>query len=239
MKVPALLALLSVTACAVEIRQPEVALADVRRIYVEQLGGGKTSDQFRDMLIAAIQSSGLFSITENQARADAVLKGSGDDLIFTELHSTNDSIGVHTNASSGSSSRALNSGVSSDSSLGLGVTDSEASRIQERRHEATGSVRLIGKDGDVIWSTTQESGGGKFKSAMADVADKIVHQLSEETRKMRDLVALTKTTAPAAAATARPAESPAQPAPQGEDPDGPPRLVRRDPPPAQDRRSGE
>ena len=187
MKILVLFALLSLTAFAVEIRQPEVALADVRRIYVEQLGGGKTSDQFRDMLIAAIQSSGLFSITENQARADAVLKGSGDDLIFTELHSTNDSIGVHTNASSGSSSRALNSGVSSDSSLGLGVTDSEASRIQERRHEATGSIRLIGKDGDVIWSTTQESNGAKFRGAMADVADKIAKRLIDETLRARDL----------------------------------------------------
>ena len=34
----------------------EAALADVKRIYVDQLGGGKTSDQFRDMLIAAIQT---------------------------------------------------------------------------------------------------------------------------------------------------------------------------------------
>jgi hypothetical protein len=53
-------------------------------------------------------------------------------------------------------------------------------------------VRLVGKDGDIIWSTTQESGGGKFRSAMADVADKIMKQLTEETRKMRDLAALAR-----------------------------------------------
>jgi hypothetical protein len=47
-------------------------------------------------------------------------------------------------------------------------------------------VRLVDKNGDVIWSTTQESAGGKFRSAMADVADKIVRQLAEETRRMRD-----------------------------------------------------
>jgi len=139
------------------------------------------------MLISAIQSSGLFVLTENPERADATLKGSGDDLIFTEEHNSNDSLGVHATTGSGSSSRNLSSGVSSNSSLGIGVTDSESSKSQERRHEATGSVRLVGKDGDIIWSTTQESGGGKFRSAMADVADKIVRQLTDETRKMREL----------------------------------------------------
>lgn len=183
---------------AVEIRPAEAELADVKRIYVDQLGGGKTSDQFRDMLIAAIQSTGLFVLTENPERADATLKGSGDDLIYTEEHNSNDSIGVHANAGSGSSSRALNSGVSSNSTMGIGVTDSEGSRIQERRHEATGSVRLVGKDGDIIWSTTQESNGGKFRSAMADVADKIVRQLTEETHRIRDLAAANRDPAPTA-----------------------------------------
>jgi hypothetical protein len=39
--------------------------------------------------------------------------------------------------------------------------------------------------GDVLWSTTQESSGAKFKGAMADVADKVVRRLTEETRKAR------------------------------------------------------
>lgn len=193
-----LLALLPLAARAVESRPSEAALADVKRIYVDQLGGGKTSDQFRDMLISAIQSSGLFVLTENPDRADASLKGSGDDLVFTEDHNSSDSIGVHANAGSGSSSRALNSGVSSNSTMGLGVTDSENSKISERHHEATGSVRLVLKDGDIIWSTTQESNGGKFRSAMADVADKIVRQLAEETRKMRDLAAVARDAGPPA-----------------------------------------
>ena len=41
---------------AIEI-QPQAALARVRRIFVDQLGGGKTSDQMRDMMIAALQAS--------------------------------------------------------------------------------------------------------------------------------------------------------------------------------------
>jgi hypothetical protein len=183
------LALLPLIASAVEV-PPQAALADVKRIYVDQIGGGKTSDQFRDMLISAIQSSGFFILTENAEHADATLKGSGDDLIFTEEHNSSDSLGLHANAGGGSSSKSLNSGTSSTMSRGLGVTDSETNKSQERHHEATGSVRLVAKDGDIIWSTTQESNGGKFRSAMADVADKIMRQLTEETRKMRDLAAL-------------------------------------------------
>ena len=185
---------------AVESRPTEAALAEVKRIYVDQLGGGKTSDQFRDMLMSSMQSSGLFVLTENPERADATLKGSGDDLIFTDEHNTSDSLGVHANTGGGSSSHALNSGVSSTQSLGVGVTDSESSRTQERRHEATGSVRLVSKDGDVIWSTTQESSGGKFRSAMADVADKIVKQLTDETRKIRELAAIARASAKESAA---------------------------------------
>ena len=78
-----LIVLLPLAAYAVESRPTEAALADVKRIYVDQLGGGKTSDQFRDMLISALQSSGLFVLTENSDHADATIKGSGDDLIFT------------------------------------------------------------------------------------------------------------------------------------------------------------
>lgn len=171
---------------AVEGRPVEAALADVHRIYVEQLGGGRTSDQFRDMLIASMQGTGLFVLTENPERADATLKGSGDDLIYTEERASSDSIGVRANAGGSSSSRARSTGASSSASAGVGVSDSESNRSEERKHEATGSVRLVDKNGDVIWSTTQESSGGKFRSAMADVADKIVRQLAEETRKMRD-----------------------------------------------------
>lgn len=177
---------------AVENRPTEEALADIHRIYIDQLGGGKTSDQFRDMLIAALQNTGLFVITENADKADATLKGSGDDLIFTDQHQSSDSIGVHANAGNGSSSRSLNSGVSSNATMGVGVSNNDESRIEERRHEATGSIRMVGKDGDVIWSITQESNGGKFRSAMADVADKIVRQLADETRRIRTLAAQTR-----------------------------------------------
>ena len=173
-------------AFAVEVLSPQASLARVRRIYVDQLGGGKTSDQMRDMIIAALQNSGLFVITENPDRADASFKGSSDDLIYTEEHHLTESIGLNASAGSGSSSRASGgSGGSSRQNAGAGVSENESSHIQERRHEASAAVRLVDSGGDVIWSTVQESNGAKFRGAMADVADKIVRRLIEETRKAR------------------------------------------------------
>ena len=138
----------------------------------------------RDMIIAALQNCGLFTITENQDKADASLKGSSDDKIYTEEHHTTDSLGVHANGGSGSSSTARpGTGSSSRGYGGAGITESETSNVQERRHEAVASVRLVDQDGDVIWSTTQESGGGKFKGALADIADRIAKKLVEDTKQ--------------------------------------------------------
>ena len=160
-------------------------LAHVTRIYVDQLGGGHTSDQMRDMIIAALQNSKLFTITENQDRADAVLRGSADDKVYTDEHDMSDSIGLHTNSSSSESGRSYLAGQSSSKADGIGITDRETAHSKERKHETSASIRLVNADGDVLWSTTQESSGGKFRGAMADVADKISRQLVDDTKKAR------------------------------------------------------
>jgi hypothetical protein len=43
----------------------------------------------------------------------------------------------------------------------------------------------VDKDGDVIWSTIQESKGAKFRGASADVADKITRQLVADYERAR------------------------------------------------------
>jgi hypothetical protein len=42
----------------------------------------------------------------------------------------------------------------------------------------------VNSDGDVIWTTTQESKGGKYKGASADVADMCVKQLLRDIGKV-------------------------------------------------------
>jgi hypothetical protein len=165
----------------------EPGLAHVRRVYVEPLGRTQAAEQMRDMIITALENSRLFTVTDDEDRADARLRGSADDKVYTQEHITSDSVGIHANlGTGGSSNNSMGGGVSSHENIGSGISDSESSHIQERRHEASASIRLVNGEGDVIWSTTQESAGGKFRSAMADVADKIARQLSEDTRKARE-----------------------------------------------------
>src|SRR5258708_32977924 len=97
-----LLALLPPGLHAVENNAAAARLAKVRRLYVEPLAGGTTGTQMRDMLISALENSGLYTLTENPEHADAVLRGSADEQIFTETHTTSDSLGVNSNASKGS-----------------------------------------------------------------------------------------------------------------------------------------
>jgi hypothetical protein len=165
-------------------------LLTVRRVFVDRLSGGDTAVQMRDMIVSSLQSAKLFVITENQDRADAILRGSAEDLVFTDQHSSSDSI--HANANFGiggggiTNSRA---GTRSQGSRngGMGVGDSESSHSIERKHEAVAAVRLINKDGDVIWSTTQESMGGKFRGSSADVADRITRKLLEDYDRAKKL----------------------------------------------------
>jgi hypothetical protein len=167
-------------------------LLTVRRIFVDRLNGGETADQMRDKLISSLQNSRLFVVTENQDRADAYMRGSAEDLVFTEQHSTSDSINAHANLAYGRSGYAQDgpntSGRSSvNQSGGLGIGQSESMHSSERRHEASAAVRLVNKDGDVIWSTTEESTGGKFLGASADVANRITGKLADDYNKAKRL----------------------------------------------------
>lgn len=153
-----------------------VRLLDVRRVYVDRLSGGETAGQIRDMIISSLQAAKLFILTENQDRADAVLRGSAEDLVFTDTYSSSESLNARASAGMGSDPDRTSSDRRSRYG-GVSVGDQESTRIAERKHEATAAVRLVSKEGDVLWSTTQESLGAKFRGASADVADKVTRQL--------------------------------------------------------------
>src|SRR5262245_38978102 len=80
-------------------------LVQIRRVYVERLAGGETSAQMRDMIISSLQNTRLFVITENQDRADAILRGSSEDLVFTDVHTSSDSLNAHANVGNSRSSQ--------------------------------------------------------------------------------------------------------------------------------------
>ena len=157
-------------------------LLSVKRIYVDRLTGGETAAQMRDLIIASIHGARLYVLTENQERADAVLRGAAEDLIYTDQFASSDSVDLRSAVNTGNRSIRTSSGVRS---LSVGVGDKESTDIKERKHEALATVRLVNKDGDVIWSTTQESNGAKFRGASADVADKITRQLTADVERVR------------------------------------------------------
>jgi hypothetical protein len=168
-------------------------LLTVRRVYVDRFTGGETAAQMRDMIISGLENSKLFVITENQDKADAVLKGSGEDLVFNEQHSSSENTDVHSNVGTSQEveDSALRGGTHSydrtNRTAGMGSSEGRSSRSVERRHEANAAVRLVTKDGDVIWSTTQESMGGRFRGASTDVANKITRRLQEDYERARKL----------------------------------------------------
>jgi len=152
-------------------------LAKVRRIYIDILTGGDEALKIRDLLMTSLQGSKQFIITEDEEKADATLKGSGDDQVFTDSFQSSDGINAHSQIGGGNSAGTRNyASTSSNHNAALSIGETESRRTEERKHDAIATVRLV-KDGDVIWSTTAESLGGKFMGASADVADKIAKRL--------------------------------------------------------------
>ncbi|HEV2349444.1 MAG TPA: hypothetical protein VG028_06310 [Terriglobia bacterium] len=170
------------------------SLQKVKRIFVETFGDDNAAKQLQAMVINALSESKRFIVTENKEKADAVLKGSALEKTSQELHAIGEgtAVAVAAGGSGGSISGNLSNGtgsISGSHSGGFGAKslaseDSQAST--ETINDARLAVRLVDKDGDIIWTTTQESKGAKYKGSSADVADKIVKQL------LRDLDKLTK-----------------------------------------------
>jgi hypothetical protein len=168
-------------------------LPKIKRVFVDRLTGGETAAQMRDLIITALQNCKLFVLTENQERADAILRGAAEDLIYTDQFKSSENVSMRGNSSDseGVSSDSRYNGASggnssrSARSTGSGIGGGESSEVKERKHEALATVRLVNKDGDVLWSTTQESNGAKFHGASADVAEKIAKQLTAEYERIR------------------------------------------------------
>jgi hypothetical protein len=184
------LALLFLTAAILSAQQKPAAspaasnLLQVKRIYVAELTGGPSADSLRELIIAGIDAQKLFVLTDNPDRADAILKGAADEHAFENTFDSNEGLSTRQN---GGKSNAGTSALSRSGSIyaGLSASDSESHHIKERKQESYAAVRLCNLDGDVLWSTTQESLGAKFRGAGADVASKIARQLAMDVERER------------------------------------------------------
>ena len=167
--------------CFAQEEELSLQLLSVKRVHVDRITGGETAAQMRDLVISSLQGAKIFILTENPDRADAFLRGAAEDLVFTDTFQTSENVNLRANIG------ARGTGSNRTSGVGAGVGENESSNIHERKHEALATVRLVNKDGDVIWSTTQESTGAKFRGASADVADKITRALVAEMDRLKKL----------------------------------------------------
>lgn len=160
----------------VRVRPPATSLREVKRLCVEEFDGDANAPQLRAMLIDEVHRMGAFVITENPANADAYIRGFAEDLVYSETHSRDENA---TTRGSGSISTGGYTRNRASASQSAGGSSSVRDRSETRRHEALLTVRIVNKDGDVLWSASAESRGGKFRSASADVADRIAETLKK------------------------------------------------------------
>ena len=160
------------------------SLPGVRRVYVGELIGTQ-ADSLRELIIASLNATRLVVVTDNQVRADAVLKGAADYHAFNEVLDIQEGITTRENVGKYGSGSSTSSSKSGGGYGGISISDNQSHHSNERKHESYAAVRLCNKDGDVLWSTTQESSGAKFRGASADVANKIARQLTLDMEKAR------------------------------------------------------
>lgn len=171
----------------------QTKLLKVTRIYIDDFGDDPAAKQIQAMVVNSISESKKFIITENKEKADAILKGTALEKTHQEFHSLNDaaaaatSHGSHHGEVSGSFSNGTGSvsGSSHGHHTGSAIAADDSAASTETINEARVAVRLVAADGDVIWSTTQESHGAKYKGASADVADKVIKQLMRDLERLQ------------------------------------------------------
>jgi len=179
MRVKRTIAILIVTGLAtagVAMPQTDSSLLNVKRIYVELAGDDPITQHLRDILIAGLQATKRFIITENRERANAILKGSIKQEKTRVVRGSSERIGVGGVSAAADREAAALSGVV--------VGEQEADISSDVRREITIAVRILNLDGDVLWATVQESKGGKFKRPEADAVDKVVKALLQEIARL-------------------------------------------------------
>lgn len=188
----------------------DTELSKVKRVYVDSFGDDAISKQLQSMVVNALNESKRFIVTENKDKADAILKGNALEKTSQELHAIGE--GTSVAGAAGSEHGSVHGSVNGDTGSisgshsggfiahALGESDSQAST--ETVNDARLAVRLVVSNGDVVWTSTQESTGAKYKGASADVADKVVKQL------VRDLDRIARQQPPAPAEALKPESSP-------------------------------
>ena len=169
---------------AADVSQLSAKLTAVKRIYVDSFGDDVVSRQIQAMVISSLAETKRFIITENKDKADAILRGTALEKTSQEAYSFGQGSAAKT-ASGGYSASATPLSASASGGFHAAAAAAEDTNSStETQNDARVAVRLVSSDGDVIWTTKQESKGAKYKGASADVADKVAKQLLRDLEKL-------------------------------------------------------
>lgn len=132
-------------------------LLKAKRVFVDSFGDDLFSKSANAIVMDAFNASKRFIVTESKEKADLILKGAALERSSQETH-------------------ALQSSTAAGG-IGGGAAIKDAQAATETVRTTSLTVRLTSQDGDVVWSTSQESAGSKYKGATTDAADKVIKQL--------------------------------------------------------------
>jgi hypothetical protein len=155
-------------------------LLQVKRICVQNFGDDALGVQAREMVIAKLFESKRFSLTENCAKADFVLKGAVTERNDRAFREESEGIGFGVSAAGSESSGAGSNRSGSSASASARGDSRETLASSENKQHAAVTMRLVDKDGEILWAASLESTGGKTKGAIGDAADRAVRKFLRE-----------------------------------------------------------
>jgi len=155
-------------------------LVSVKRICVQNLGDDPNGILVQEMVIAKLFESRRFSLTENCDKADFILKGFVTERSDRAFRSETESVGLRASASASDSERAGSARTGTSASASTGLSDHETLSSTEVKQQAAVTLRLVDKDGEILWAFSSESTGGKTKGAIGDATDRAVRRFLRE-----------------------------------------------------------
>jgi hypothetical protein len=161
-------------------QSPSVQLSGIKRICVEKFSGDEIqAAQARDLAITSLFDLNRFTISEKCDKADAILRGTVAEDKSQQSRSESEGTAIR----KGSAAVSGAGGSFAGAAATLGAAGSESLSSSETKWQATVALRLATPDGDVIWAGSQDSSGGKVKSAMSDAVDRAIKQLGRAAEK--------------------------------------------------------
>lgn len=149
----------------------------VKRVCVDKIAADDNADAVvREMLFAGLYAMKRFVVTENCDKAEAVVKGAV--LERSENRVRGESEGTDFGKAVGFASATSTGGSAGMGAIGGG--SGTALFSAETKSSASLTLRIVDKEGTIIWAHTQDSPGGKTKGAISDAVDRALRQLTRD-----------------------------------------------------------